>query len=218
MNGAKTHHRQGTTHLKTTDILQFAYFAQCRCDPKGTRTYFSALTSIIGDLREAGILVNNGILETHDTLIVQERSRGRFNDADLMEATKLLGFGHDNVLQIDYVADAPDDEFIMKAWRDALRRSWSDPSGAEKRRDLNDAFKIIAEERGSRYLWNAWNDEQTHGMTPEKAYSTLEVPENVDEEMLITVYGMRVSGHLASLSTFPYSSVRSKINLRNSTK
>ena len=81
---------------------------------------------------------------------------------------------------------------IVSAWKDSLRRSWRDPNGAAKRRDLNDAFKIVAESLHSREMVRLWDEENTRGLSPEKAYSILEVPMDVDEEMLITIYNMRV--------------------------
>ena len=127
-----------------------------------------------------------------ENLIVTERSRGRFAAEDFNIAVRMLGFGSDNCLKVDYDEDV-DDEFLQRAWKDVIRRSWNDPNHATIRRDMNDAFRIIAEWRHSSQLMKALNDELTNGMTPEKAYNTLEVPIGVDEEMLITVYNMRVS-------------------------
>ena len=41
-------------------------------------------------------------------------------------------------------------------------------------------------------LDNTWDKEKGSAMSPESAYSTLEVPKEVDESMLITIYSMRV--------------------------
>lgn len=169
------------------ELLHFAYLAQCRCDPQSTPEYFQALSNIIDSLR--AVLQCPSSLET---LLVAEKSRGRFTSADVQNAIRTLGFGANNDLRVDYDEDV-DDNFLLSAWRDALRRSWRDPDGASRRRDLNDAFRILAENRRSAELIKAFEDEQLHGMTPEKAYDTLEVPMGVDEEMLITVYNMRVT-------------------------
>jgi ubiquitin carboxyl-terminal hydrolase 25/28 len=126
-------------------------------------------------------------------LVVTERSRSRFTYDDLQTAARVLGFGIDNDLKVDFEDDVPG-EFIERAWRDALRRSWQDVDSAARRRNLMEAFRIIAEARGSREMYNQWKNENDNGMTPEKAYQTLEVPQTVDDDMLITIYNMRVSG------------------------
>ncbi|OCB86190.1 cysteine proteinase [Sanghuangporus baumii] len=174
------------------ELLHFAYLAQCRCDPQDTPGYFQALSNIVDSLR--AVLQCPSSLET---LLVAEKSRGRFTFADVQTAIRTLGFGTDNDLRVDYDEDV-DDHFLLSAWRDALRRSWRDPDGASKRRDLNEAFRILAENRRSADLIKAFEEEQLHGMTPEKAYDTLEVPMGVDEEMLITVYNMRVEDQPSS--------------------
>jgi len=51
----------------------------------------------------------------------------------------------------------------------------------------------IAEVRGSQALWKKWEQAKDGGMTPERAYSTLEVPSEIDDGMLITIFSMRVS-------------------------
>lgn len=192
------------------ELLQFAYLAQCRCDPEHTIDYFSQYKEIVSALRSVGDCPP----ELED-LLVEEQSRGRFSKTDLDDAIKTLGFGADNELKLEFEDDL-DDNFIARAWKDSLRRSWRDPNGPVKRRELNDAFRIVAEARRSRELWKMWDDENTRGMSPEKAYSTLEVPMEVDEEMLITVYGMRVCYmyRIISLSLSNYT-LRSKINRPN---
>lgn len=131
-------------------------------------------------------------------LVATERSRSRFTIDDLQQATKILGFGIDNDLKVEFEDDVPN-SFIERAWRDAIRRSWTNPDGATKRRDLNEAFRIIAESRGDREMHDLWRHELASGMTPEKAYQTLEVPQGMDDEMLITIYNMRV----CALTHFP---------------
>lgn len=167
-------------------MLQFAYLAQCRCDPAQTTAYYTALSCIVDTLGNA-----NECPPELETFVVSESSRGRFSTRDFIQATQTLGFGADNDLRVDF-GDDVEPEFVEWAWRDAIKRSWYDPNGSAKRRDLNDAFKIVAEAMGNKELWKQWDEENTYGVDPGKAYSTLEVPENVDEDMLITVYGMRV--------------------------
>ena len=173
--------------------------------------YFTALSTIVANLS----LVNECPTEL-ETFVVAESSRGRFTTSDFMQATRTLGFGADNKLRVDFEDDVEPD-FIVRAWRDAIRRSWDEPDGNTQRREVSDAFRIVAEARGSRELWDMWNEENTYGMTPERAYSTLEVPQGVDEEMLITVYGMRVRS-FSSIKSFFFCLKfidRSRINHRN---
>ena len=125
-----------------------------------------------------------------DSLLAIERSRGRFSSEDVRRAVAILGFGSENELRLDYDDDV-DETFLRNAWRSAVRRSWKEIEGASLRHDLNEAFRIIAESRRSRSLIKDYEEEQLHGMTPEQAYNTLEIPMGVEEEMLLTVYGMR---------------------------
>lgn len=125
-------------------------------------------------------------------LIVEERSRHRYTLDDLHGAVALLGFGKDGYLGVELDQEI-DDGFILKAWRDAKRRAWrNEKNGAELRLQLNDALRFIADDRGSTVLRKAWEEERGTGMSPDSAYATLEVPKDVDESMLITVFSMRV--------------------------
>ena len=84
----------------------------------------------------------------------------------------------------------------------ARQRAWQVPSEATRRRaELNDALKIVAETRESMKLLKVWEDEKGSGMSPEMAYSTLDVPRDVDETLLLTVYSMRVRSSYLRLST-----------------
>ncbi|KAI1792015.1 hypothetical protein LXA43DRAFT_1135739 [Ganoderma leucocontextum] len=103
----------------------------------------------------------------------------------------MLGFGRDNDLGVELDSDV-DDEFIAQAWRSARQRVWLNAGDAsQKRAQLNDALKVVAEQRGSVALIRVWVEEKGSGMSPETAYQTLDVPSEVDETMLMTVYSMR---------------------------
>jgi ubiquitin carboxyl-terminal hydrolase 25/28 len=81
---------------------------------------------------------------------------------------------------------------MTSAWKGAEQNKWDHADGgAAKRQDLTRALHVIAESRGSRTLKNKANDSLAE-MTPEKAYGTLEVPPDIEEEMLITIYKLRV--------------------------
>ncbi|CDO68482.1 hypothetical protein BN946_scf184499.g7 [Trametes cinnabarina] len=173
---------------RVLELLAFAYLAQCRCDPANTMVYFNHLWTIVNTMMQLG----QNVPQELQTLIVEERSRFRYTQDDLQESAKVLGFGRDGELGVE-LDDEVDDDFIIQAWRSARQRAWQSPTDATDRRaKLNDALRLVAEHRGSEKLFKAWNDEKGSGMSPETAYSTLEVPKEVDEAMLLTVYSMRV--------------------------
>ena len=126
------------------------------------------------------------------TLVFEERARSRFTPEDLANAAQVLGFGREGEVGVELDAEV-DDEFVVKAWRSARQRAWQQPMDAGRRRaELNDALKIVAESRGSQALLKVWREEKGSGMSPETAYSALDVPRDVDEAMLMTVFLMRV--------------------------
>jgi ubiquitin carboxyl-terminal hydrolase 25 len=136
-------------------------------------------------------------------LVMEERSRSRFTRVDFAHSVRLLGFGSEGPLGVDF-DDTVEDEFIINAWKDGVRRSWRDPvDGASARRDLNDAFRIIAEMRGNSELRKIWEQEKGSIMTVDTAYSTLGVSKDMDETTLITVFLMRVSWELFRI-LFPH--------------
>jgi ubiquitin carboxyl-terminal hydrolase 25 len=167
-------------------LLEFAYRAQCRCNPARTIDYLNELTNLALIIRAASISFPVEL----DTLIENEVVRGRWPMGDYENATLMLGFGRSNALKVEL--EESEEEFIFCAWSDAMIRAWKDSDGGTARRkDLSRALNIIAEARGSRFLKLKAQDSKT-ALTPERAYQTLEVPSDVDEEMLLTVYKMRV--------------------------
>ncbi|KIJ66462.1 hypothetical protein HYDPIDRAFT_86199 [Hydnomerulius pinastri MD-312] len=170
------------------ELLAFAYLTQCRCDPGQTPHYFSHLYSVIQAIQEFGDIPSQDL----QNLVLEERSRNRYTEEDLQGAIRVLGFGKENSLGIDYEHDI-DDDFVTGAWRDAVRRAWRDPKdGSQRLRDANDAFRILAESRGSVKLRKLWEDASRNVMDPSRAYTVLEVPSEVDETMLLTVFMMRM--------------------------
>ena len=55
-----------------------------------------------------------------------------------------------------------------------------------------DAFKVIADLRGSAKLRDTWENGKGSMMTLDSAYSTLQVSKEFDESTLLAVYTMRV--------------------------
>ncbi len=182
----------------------FAYLAQCRCDPANTILYFSQFYNIVDTMKERGASPP----EILELLVAEERSRSRFTDADLHKSLELLGFGKGNILDIE-LDDDVSDNFVIQAWKDAQKRAWQEPSdkAATLRSDLNDALKIVADFKDSPTLLRAWERGKAPVMTEDTAYSTLEVPKEVDETMLLTIFNLRVrNSHCDTFLRFPSSS------------
>jgi len=117
------------------------------------------------------------------TLVLEERNRGRFSVDNVRELASVLGFGRDGALGVEFGDDVPDD-FVGNAWREAAKKN---------RREANEALNVLAQFRGSKTLMSLWESEKNGKMDLEKALSTLDVPRDIDEGILITVYSMRVS-------------------------
>jgi ubiquitin carboxyl-terminal hydrolase 25/28 len=175
--------------ISAVELLIFAYFAQCRCDPGGTMNYFTSLVNIV----QAMQMMNEDTPMELQNLILDERTRGRFTRDDFLKAIGILGFGHDGPLKVDF-DESVEEEFIINAWRDGIRRSWKDETnGSTTRRELNDALRVIADVRGSLEMHHIWEREKGSVMTVDTAYSTLGVSKEMDENTLITVFDLRVS-------------------------
>ena len=122
-----------------------------------------------------------------------ERSRDRFTTDDVERAAAILGFGLHGPLRVEYDEADVEETFIENAWKECVKRSWRDlEHGSVILRDANEALRILAEARGSEALRKVWESGKERVMNPDKAYDTLEVPKDVDEMMLITVFNMRV--------------------------
>ncbi|KAI0801543.1 cysteine proteinase [Fomes fomentarius] len=180
----------------TWERLAFAYLAQCRCDPANTPIYFAHLNTIVSTMLTLQVDAPTEL----QTLIMEERERFRSTPEDYVDAAQKLGFGRDGEVGVELDNDV-DDEFVARAWRSARQRAWQLPAdeGSKRRATLNDALKIIGEQRGSQALLKVWADEKGTGMSPETAYATLDVPKDVEEGMLLTVFSMRIEDQPSQL-------------------
>ncbi|KAI6102677.1 hypothetical protein EDD16DRAFT_1696584 [Pisolithus croceorrhizus] len=188
MDSAREMYQMGIGAHANQKLLMFAYMAQCRCDPAQTPTYFTHFFTVVQAIQEFGEIPPQDL----QNLVFEERSRNRYTEDDLRNAISILGFGKDGPLRVELDADV-DDDFIAEAWKDCVRRAWRDPKdGVQRQRDANDAFRIVAESRGSTKLRKMWEDSSKNAMDPNRAYTVLEVPAETDESMLMTVYMVRV--------------------------
>jgi ubiquitin carboxyl-terminal hydrolase 25 len=150
--------------------------------------YFTHFWNIIKAMQDVGEIPPPELQH----LVMLERERLRFTSQDLVDATRALGFGSDGPLGVEFEDDVPED-FIINAWRDALKRAWKDTErGSELQRTATQSFRVIADARGSAKLRKMWEDAKGKTMTPERAYDILEIPKEVDDAMLLTVFQLRV--------------------------
>lgn len=192
--------------------MAFAYNKQLQCDTYRLPRYFEALTRLVTEILpnlqnprlstiSDALLINDKV----NLLYAEEQSRGRWTPQEYRKATHELGFGINNALKLE-IEDV-DFDFTVRAFKDAVARTWRDsdvygdeaqwmngkPTGAERRKSLYRALKIIAEASGSEDLYHLWQGADSWGrLDPEKAYSTLQVPKETTDEMLLLVYETRV--------------------------
>ncbi|KAJ3575232.1 hypothetical protein NP233_g1222 [Leucocoprinus birnbaumii] len=175
-----------TLRTYSPELLAFGYLSQCRCDPGNTVQYFSHLSAIVRAVESSG--EPSPLLQD---LAVSESMRERFTAEDVDKAATVLGFGANGDLGVE-LDDDVEDEFIENAWKEVIKRSWKDPEhGADIQREANEALRVVAEAKCRPNLRRTWETKKNSMISPERAYRLLEVPENVDDHMLITVYAIR---------------------------
>src|ERR1700733_13522571 len=78
-------------------------------------------------------------------LVIMQRENLRFNHQDLVDATRILGFGSGGPLGAEFDDDIPED-LIISAWRGALETASKDSDrGSEYQKTVTEAFKVIAD-------------------------------------------------------------------------
>ncbi|KAI1783809.1 hypothetical protein LXA43DRAFT_1129550 [Ganoderma leucocontextum] len=159
--------------------LAFTYLAQCRCDPANAMVYFTHLVTIVNTMMNLHVSVPDQL----QSFIVREKERYRFTIDEHTGYARMLGFGRDNDLGVELDSDV-DDEFIAQAWRSARQRAWLNAADAsQKRAQLNDALKVVAEQRGSVALIRVCVEEKGSGMSLETAYQTIEDQPSQSDKM-----------------------------------
>ena len=159
--------------------------------------YFTHLVAIVDTMTDSDSDAGESVPDELRSFIASERKqRGRFTMEEHAAYARVLGFGRDNSLgvELDGPDDGPaDDAFIAQAWRRARQRTWLTAADqAEKRAQLDDALRLVAEQRGSVALVEVWREEKGGGMAPETAYQLLGVLGEADETTLLEAYYMRV--------------------------
>jgi hypothetical protein len=120
--------------------------------------------------------------------MAMERSRDRFTLEDVDTAARTLGFGVDNVLGLNYDDEIPED-IVENAWRDSVKRSWRDfEHGSKVQKIANEAFRILAEARGSIRLRKMWEAGKTMTQTNQQQFQATQLQfETITSSLLNTV-------------------------------
>lgn len=170
--------------------------------------YFSHLTAIVRALETSG--EPSPLLQN---LLISENMRDRFTREDIDNAAAILGFGVTGDLGVELENDV-EDEFIENAWKEVVKKSWKDAEyGNDLQRKANDALRVIAEAKGRYNLRQIWQTKKNRMMSPDGAYKLLEVPGNVDDNMLITVFSIRVCEKFMIYLGCSFNDYRSKSGL-----
>ncbi|KAG8938950.1 ubiquitin-specific protease ubp2, partial [Tulasnella sp. 408] len=193
----------GTTpETHSAEVVKFAYRRQTQCDPKNTPTYFYFLKGIT----DWAMRMRHSSAEGLQMLLSQEDSRGRWSTDDLNRAAMLLGFLQEEDLSTIGEVQLPPNyrEDLRDAWlarvkeantelaENRINRQMAD----DRKRELRESFRILAEYSGTPELVQGFRDTMRiygNGMVDvQDAYNTLEVPKELDEDMVITIFNMRV--------------------------
>ncbi|PVG00890.1 cysteine proteinase [Serendipita vermifera] len=198
----------------TPQLLSFAYRMQAKCDvlhlPVHLDELIRLVDQILPQLKRDEHLLNDELRE----LIVMERSKDRWVPNEFMEALSLLQFGEDLPLMID-IFDA-DAEYLENSYKSLLHETWRPSTGTtptwhseshsklgpdERRQQLKMAVRMIAEGTGREEFYEVYKKitQPWASMDPDKAYSVLCVPKDTPDEMVLTVYNLRVQDAPSSL-------------------
>ena len=151
--------------------------------------YFTHLVAIVDGMADADMSMPD---ELRSFIENEKQERGRFTMEEHARHARTLGFGRNSSLEVELNSDVEDD-FIVQAWRRARQRTWLTAADqTEKRVQLDDALRVVAQQRGSVALVKVWSEEEGSGMLLETAYQMLDVPVEADDTTVLTAYTMRV--------------------------
>jgi ubiquitin carboxyl-terminal hydrolase 25/28 len=148
------------------------------------------------------------ITEDLRELFIIERSKGRWVPSEYDEALNVLQLDEGSPLLLDiYEADAG---FLESAYKQQLLETWKptivvsndwsedvkrgmEPN--ERRQQLREAVRIAAEGTGREELFQVFKkiSEAWSTMDPDRAYAALSVPKDTTDDMLLTVFSLRVN-------------------------
>jgi ubiquitin carboxyl-terminal hydrolase 25/28 len=173
--------------------LRFAYKQQLRCDPIGIPDYLQALK----DIAEVPGISDS---ESLSLFVHTEKSKGYWLASERDKALTLLGFGENGPLRIEFDENDVDGQFLMNAYV----TSWNSINanfGAGRPderdvalRDLKDAVLITAQSTGREDLVGFVQEElRKRGRDPAQAHVTLGANHEIDDHLILAIFGMRAS-------------------------
>ncbi|KAF8323953.1 cysteine proteinase [Clavulina sp. PMI_390] len=167
--------------------LKYAYRQNLRCDPQGAPLYLDAF-KFIAEAAE------NDLSELLNFFLV-EKSKGYWTNSDYHQAIRLLGFGDDGYLRMEFEPNEVDGQFIVNAFSAAynLLNQNSDPSRLDiERKDLREAALIAAQSTKKEDLV-AYVDKEVGKRTrdPATAYTTLGANKDMDDDLVLAIFNMR---------------------------
>ncbi|KAG8844943.1 ubiquitin-specific protease ubp2 [Tulasnella sp. 330] len=205
------HHTQRlTVESHSPGLLEYAYLRQVQCDPLSTPVYLTDLCEI----REwARRVHHDASIASLDELIAKETSQKRWHLPDLEVARKRLGVSREFDSDLLNEAFKAKVEFIHQAVDAQKAKIGRDLLADEdvamvqvELRELKEAYRIIAESTGKDLVYQAYlravsgvgyNQVLPPYVPPEMdiqtASKTLEVPLDWEDEMVVTMYGIRVA-------------------------
>lgn len=162
------------------------------------------LEVVLPQLKREEPLINEDIRE----LYTIERSKERWVPGEFEEALNILQLGEDSPLLVDIYDTDPG--FLENTYKQQLLETWKptivisndwnedvkrgmEPN--ERRQQLKEAVRIAAEGTGRDDLYQVFKkiSEPWSSMDPDRAYTALSVPKETSDDMLLTVFSLRVS-------------------------
>ncbi|CDK29465.1 unnamed protein product [Kuraishia capsulata CBS 1993] len=153
----------------------------CFANPSSKAKYFDAFTNIAHDRSSPTLW----------TELATQKSLGVVGFAELRSCYDLFNIDVDN----SKVFSTVDDNYLIKAYRYAL--AYSDGTNPSM---YWDAMLKIALDRGSRYLEIFLKTEPVADV--ERAYSTLEITDSVEDDIVVTAYEIKKDDFPANVELF----------------
>lgn len=138
--------------------------------------------------------------ETLSLFAQTEKSKGYWFKDEREKGLKMLGFGDDGPLRIDFDESDVDGPFLINAYISA----WNSVNAAyglkkpDERdvelRELKDAVVVVAQSTGREDLVSYVEEElRKRSRDPAQAYATLGANHEMDDEIILAIFSLRVS-------------------------